>query len=145
MWFQMTLRCDYICIKWFIICFGIIILISLNEFVKNQNTRTLLDSIPLCILYNYLLNVWLTSSITIFILKFSWGTKPLDCFVRCKVERGSLGKVNNTWSLKRLLVIILFRFRFHSILEIILNLWILVIVRDLSIALVIWSFELCLN
>ena len=36
---------------------------------------------------------------------------------------GVLGEVNNTWSLKRLLVIFLFRFRFHCILEIILNLW----------------------
>ena len=69
MWFQMTLRCDYICIIWFIICFRIIILISLNEFVKNQNTRALFDSIPLCILYNYLLDVWLTPSITIFQIK----------------------------------------------------------------------------
>ena len=115
-------------------------------WVKLWNqTHALLDSILLYIVYNCLLDVWLTLSITIFILKFSWGTEPLDCFVRCKVERGSLGKVYNTWSLKRLLVIILFRFRFHSILEIILNFWILVIVRDLSIALFIWSFELCLN
>ena len=29
----------------------------MNEFVKKQNTRALLDSIPLCILYNYLLDV----------------------------------------------------------------------------------------
>ena len=36
---------------------------------------------------------------------------------------GVLGEVNNTWSLKRLLVILLIRFRFHCILEIILNLW----------------------
>ena len=42
-----------------------------------------------CILYNCLLDVWLTPSITIFRLKFSWGTEPLDYFVRCKVEHGS--------------------------------------------------------
>ena len=65
----MILRCDYICIKWFIKCFEIIILISLNEFVKNQNTRALLDFIPLCILYNYLLDVWLTPLITNFQIK----------------------------------------------------------------------------
>ena len=75
MCFLMILRRDYICIKWFVICFGIIILISLNEFGKNQNTRALLDSIPLCILYNYLLDVWLTPSINIFRLKCSWGYK----------------------------------------------------------------------
>ena len=59
-------------------------------WVKLWNqTHALLDSIPLYILYNYLLDVWLTPSITIFRLKFSWGTEPLGCFVRCKVERGS--------------------------------------------------------
>ena len=46
--------------------------------MKDQNTRTLLDSILLCIVYNCLLDVWLTSSITIFRLKFSCETKPLD-------------------------------------------------------------------
>ena len=66
----MILRCDYICIKWFIICFvEKLFLISLNKFVKKQNTRVLLDSIPLCILYNYLLDAWLTPSITIFQIK----------------------------------------------------------------------------
>ena len=84
MWFQMTLRCDYICIKWFIICFEIIILISLNEFVKNKNTCALLDSIPLCILYNYLLDVWLTPSITIFRLKCSWEYRTFGSL--CKVQ-----------------------------------------------------------
>ena len=54
-----------------------------------NQTRALLDSIPLYIVYNCLLDVWLTLSITIFRLKFSWGTEPLDCFVRCKVECGS--------------------------------------------------------
>ena len=59
-------------------------------WVKLWNqTRALLDSILLYIVYNCLLDVWLTPSITIFRLKFSWGTEPLDCFVRCKVERGS--------------------------------------------------------
>ena len=59
-------------------------------WVKLWNqTRALLDSIPLYIVYNCLLDVWLTPSITIFRLKFSWGTEPLDYFVRCKVERGS--------------------------------------------------------
>ena len=36
---------------------------------KNKNTCALLDSIPLYILYNYLLDVWLTPSITIFMIK----------------------------------------------------------------------------
>ena len=59
-------------------------------WVKLWNqTRALLDSILLYIMYNCLLDVWLTPSITIFRLKFSWGTKPVDYFVRCKVERGS--------------------------------------------------------
>ena len=59
-------------------------------WVKLWNqTRALLDSILLYIVYNCLLDVWLTSSITIFRLKFSWGTEPLDYFVRYKVERGS--------------------------------------------------------
>ena len=59
-------------------------------WVKLWNqTRALLNSFPLYIVYNCLLDVWLTPSITIFRLKFSWGTEPLDCFVRCKVERGS--------------------------------------------------------
>ena len=44
-------------------------MISLNEFVKNQNTCARLDFIPLCILYNYLSNVWFTPSITIFQIK----------------------------------------------------------------------------
>ena len=44
-------------------------------WVKLWNqTHALLDSILLYIVYNYLLDVWLTPSITIFILKFSWGT-----------------------------------------------------------------------
>ena len=59
----------------------------LSEIV-NQ-TRALLDSIPLYIVYNCLLDVWLTPSITIFRLKFSWGAEPLDYFIRCKVECGS--------------------------------------------------------
>ena len=60
-------------------------------WVKLWNqTRALLDSIPLYIMYNCLLDVWLTPiNYNFFKLKFSWGTKPLDCFVRCKVERGS--------------------------------------------------------
>ena len=59
-------------------------------WVKLWNqTRASLNSILLYIVYNYLLDVWLTPSITIFRLKFSWGTEPLDCFVRCKVERES--------------------------------------------------------
>ena len=59
-------------------------------WVKLWNqTRALLDSILLYIVYNCLLDVWLTPSITIFRLKFSWGIEPLDCFIRCKVKRKS--------------------------------------------------------
>ena len=59
-------------------------------WVKLWNqTRALLNSFPLYIVYNCLLDVWFTPSITIFRLKFSWGKESLDCFVRCKVERGS--------------------------------------------------------
>ena len=82
----------------------------MNEFVKNQNTRALLDSILFCIVYNCLLDVWLTPSITISKLKFSWGTEPLDCFLRCKVEHGSLD-YSKLWSLdfcKRFLRVLFF-------------------------------------
>ena len=59
-------------------------------WVKLWNqTRALLDSIPLYIVYNCLLDVWLTPSIIIFRLKFSWGAELLDYFIRCKVECGS--------------------------------------------------------
>ena len=37
----------------------------------NLNTHALLDSILLCIVYNWLIDVWLTPSITIFRLQFS--------------------------------------------------------------------------
>ena len=44
-------------------------------WVKLWNqTRALLNSFPLYIVYNCLLDVWFTPSITIFRLKFSWGT-----------------------------------------------------------------------
>ena len=80
-------------------------------WVKLWNqTRTLLDSIPLYIVYNCLLDVWLTPSITISKLKFSWGTEPLDCFLRCKVEHGSLD-YSKLWSLdfcKRFLRVLFF-------------------------------------
>ena len=77
----------YICVQWFLICLENYYRIF---WVKLWNqTRTLLNSIPLYIVYNCLLYVWLAPSITIFRLKFSWRTEPLDCFVRCKVERGS--------------------------------------------------------
>ena len=64
----MILRCDHICIKWFIIYFEIIIFDTIERVCekKSQNAHALLDSISLYILYNYLLDVWLTLSITIF-------------------------------------------------------------------------------
>ena len=92
MYFRITLRFDYIYIY---VCVCLVVLYMFGKlyrifWVKLWNqTRALLDSILLYIVYNYLLDVWLTSSITIFILKFSWGIEPLDCFVRCKVECGS--------------------------------------------------------
>ena len=36
MCFRMILRFDYICIKWIIICFGKLYLISLSKFVKSK-------------------------------------------------------------------------------------------------------------
>ena len=104
MYFRITLRFDYIYIYIYIyiyvsvcvcLCVCSVVLYMFGKlyrifWVKLWNqTRTLLDSIPLYIVYNCLLDVWLTPSITIFKLKFSWGAEPLDCFVRCKVERGS--------------------------------------------------------
>ena len=90
MCFRITLRFEYIYIY---VCsvvpyiFGKLYRIF---WVKLWNqTHALLDSILLFIVYNYLLDVWLTPSITIFKLNFSWETDPLDYFVRCKVERGS--------------------------------------------------------
>ena len=54
-------------------------------WVKLWNqTRALLNSIPLCILYNYLLDVWLAPSITVFILKCSWKYRTFGSF--CKVQ-----------------------------------------------------------
>ena len=92
MCFRITLRFEYIYIYIYVCSvvpymFGKLYWIF---WVKLWNqTRALLDSIRLYIVYNCLLDVWLTPSITIFRLKFSWGTEPLDYFVRCKVERGS--------------------------------------------------------
>ena len=87
MYFRITLIFDYI-----YVFSGSLYVWKLYRifWVKLWNqTRALFDSIPLCIMYSCLLDVWLTPSITIFRLKFSWGTEPLDCFVRCKVECGS--------------------------------------------------------
>ena len=88
MCFWMILRFDYICNKWLIICLENYIWYHwVNSW--NQNTRALLDSILLCIVYNCLLDIWFTPSITIFRLKFRWETKSLNHFIRCKVEHGS--------------------------------------------------------
>ena len=94
MCFQITLRFEYIymCVC---VCVCLVVLYMFGKlyrifWVKLWNqTRALLDSILLYIVYNCLLDMWLIPSITIFRLKFSWGTEPLDCFVRCKVERES--------------------------------------------------------
>ena len=76
----------YICVQWFLICLeNYIEYFELNCEIKLVPCLTLFY----CIVYNCLLDVWLTPSITIFRLKFSWGTEPLDYFVRYKVERGS--------------------------------------------------------
>ena len=58
---------------------------------------------------------------------------------------GVLGEVNSTWSLKRLLVILLIRFRFHCILEIILNLWSLDFCKRLVRVFLFWSFIFILD
>ena len=96
MYFWITLRFDYIYVCVCVcVCVYSMVLYMFGKlyrifWVKLWNqTHALLDSIPLYIVYNCLLDVWLTPSITIFRLKFSWGTEPLDCFIRCKVERGS--------------------------------------------------------
>ena len=88
MCFRITLRFEYIYMCSVVpYMFGKLYRIF---WVKLWNqTRALLDSILLYIVYNCLLDVWLTSSITIFRLKFSWGSEPLDYFVRYKVKRGS--------------------------------------------------------
>ena len=96
MCFRITLRFEYICVCVCVcVCVCSVVPYMFGKlyrifWVKLWNqTRALLDSILLYIVYNCLLDVWLTPSITIFRLKFSWGTEPLGYFVRCKVERGS--------------------------------------------------------
>ena len=100
MCFRITLRFEYIYIYMCVCVCVCVCVCSVVPYmfgklywifwVKLWNqTRALLDSIRLYIVYNCLLDVWLTPSITIFRLKFSWGRKPLDYFVRYKVERGS--------------------------------------------------------
>ena len=92
MCFRITLRFDYIYIC---VCVCSMVPYMFGKlyrifWVKLWNqTCALLDFILLYIVYNCLLDVWLTPSITNFRLKFIWGTKPLNFFVRCKVERGS--------------------------------------------------------
>ena len=94
MCFQITLRFEYI---YMCVCVCVCSVVSYMFgklyrifWVKLWNqTHALLDSILLYIVYNCLLDVWLNPSITIFRLKFSWGTEPLDYFVRCKVEHWS--------------------------------------------------------
>ena len=94
MCFRITLRFDYIYI-YIYVCVCSVVPYMFGKlyrifWVKLWNqTRALLGFIPLYIVYNCLLDVWLILSITIFILKFSWRAEPLDYFVRCKVERGS--------------------------------------------------------
>ena len=96
--FRITLKFDYIYLYMCVcvcVCVFSVVLYMFGKlyrifWVKLWNqTRALLDSIMLYIVYNCLLDVWLTPSITIFRLKFSWGTEPLDCFVKCKVMHGS--------------------------------------------------------
>ena len=77
--FRITLRFEYIymCVC---VCVCSVVPYMLGKlyqifWVKLWNqTHALLDSILLYIVYNCLLDVWLTPSLTIFILKFSWGT-----------------------------------------------------------------------
>ena len=96
--FRITLRFEYIYIYMCVcvcVCVCSVVPYMFGKlyrifWVKLWNqTRALLDSILLYIMYNCLLDVWLIPSITIFKLKFSWGIEPLDYYVRCKVERGS--------------------------------------------------------
>ena len=51
---------NYICVKWFIICFGKLCLASLSEFVNSKNLA-FLDSILMYIMHNCLQDVWLTA------------------------------------------------------------------------------------
>ena len=94
MCFRITLRFEYIYI-YICVCVCSVVPYMFGKlyrifWVKLWNqTRALLDSILMYIVYNCLLDVWLTPSITIFRLKFSWRTELLDYFVRCKVERGN--------------------------------------------------------
>ena len=98
MCFRITLRFEYIYIYMCVcvcVCVCSVVPYMFGKlyrifWVKLWNqTHALLDSILLYIVYNCLLDVWLTPSITIFRLMFSWGTEPLDYFVGCKVEHGS--------------------------------------------------------
>ena len=87
MCFRITLRFNYIYVFSGSLYVWKTISNILSEIVKSNSCFAWLYFVY--IVHNCLLDVWFTPSITIFRLKFSWGTEPLDCFVRCKVERVS--------------------------------------------------------
>ena len=91
MYFWITLRFDYIyiyiCVQWFFIC--------LENYIEYFEWNCEIKLVLCLTLFRCILSIiayWMCGSphqLQIFRLKFSWGTEPLDCFVRCKVERES--------------------------------------------------------
>ena len=77
----------YICVQWFLIC--------LENYIKYFEWNCEIKLVLCLTLFRCVLCIiayWMCGSphqLQFFRLKFSWGTKPLDYFVRCKVERGS--------------------------------------------------------
>ena len=77
----------YICVQWFFIC--------LENYIEYFEWNCEIKLVLCLTLFRCILSIiayWMCGSphqLQIFRLKFSWGTEPLDCFVRCKVERGS--------------------------------------------------------
>ena len=88
----------YICVQWFLIC--------LENYIKYFEWNCEIKLVLCLTLFRCVLCIiayWMCGSphqLQFFRLKFSWGTKPLDYFVRCKVERRSVGNVSITCSLK---------------------------------------------
>ena len=75
----------------YLLC-GIIIFDIIEWVVKKKKIKILVLFLTLFCCVFCIITYWmcgLPHQLQFFKLKFSWGTEPLDCFVRCKVECGS--------------------------------------------------------